>query len=92
MSHKHTYTLTALQHFKCLAGDCPDTCCRNWDISVDAGTEQRWRSLDDEDTKKYLFDNLVSKSEDGERGDAQFHRGSRCVDQQIDRETIHAGH
>ena len=24
--------------FHCLAGDCPDTCCKDWEVDVDEAT------------------------------------------------------
>lgn len=29
--------------FHCIAGDCPDTCCAGWEISVDRASEKRYR-------------------------------------------------
>ena len=31
--------------FRCLAGSCPDSCCKEWDIQVDAASAERYRSL-----------------------------------------------
>ena len=31
--------------FRCLAGDCPDTCCQQWDIAVDPDTLALYQSL-----------------------------------------------
>lgn len=31
--------------FRCLAGDCPDTCCRDWDIQVDERTQAFYNSV-----------------------------------------------
>lgn len=36
-----------LKEFKCLAGDCPDTCCGGWEIVIDRETAKRYESLDD---------------------------------------------
>lgn len=39
--------------FRCIAGSCPNTCCRGWDISVDEDTYHRWnRTNDFEGTKQ----------------------------------------
>ena len=32
--------------FRCAAGSCPDSCCHEWDVQVDADSAQRWRHLD----------------------------------------------
>lgn len=34
--------ISALGEFKCLAGDCPDTCCRGWGMQVDDQAASRY--------------------------------------------------
>ncbi len=34
--------------FHCLAQACPDSCCRLWEISVDAGTQRLWSKISGE--------------------------------------------
>lgn len=31
--------------FRCIAGDCPFTCCQQWKIAVDEKTERRWEQM-----------------------------------------------
>ena len=31
--------------FRCIAGDCPDSCCQEWDVQVDALSAQRYLAL-----------------------------------------------
>ena len=31
--------------FRCIAGDCPDSCCKEWDVQVDADSAAYYRSL-----------------------------------------------
>jgi lysine-N-methylase len=31
--------------FRCIAGDCPDSCCQEWDVQVDHASAQRYLSL-----------------------------------------------
>ena len=31
--------------FSCIAGDCPDSCCKEWQVLVDPESAQRYRSL-----------------------------------------------
>ena len=31
--------------FRCLAGDCPDTCCKDWEVVVDPETMEFYRSV-----------------------------------------------
>ena len=32
-------------HFRCIAGDCPDSCCKEWDVQVDETSAALYRSL-----------------------------------------------
>ena len=32
-------------HFQCLAGGCPDSCCKEWDVQVDEVSAARYRNL-----------------------------------------------
>lgn len=34
--------------FRCLAGACPDSCCKEWDVDVDDASAARYRSLSGE--------------------------------------------
>jgi len=54
---------TYFDRFRCLAGACPDSCCKDWEVQVDAASAQRYRDL----TGK-LGDDLRSalREEDGE--------------------------
>ncbi len=36
-----------MKTFVCLAGDCPDTCCRDWNIEVSSDCADRFRHMDD---------------------------------------------
>ena len=49
--------------FRCIAGACPDSCCKEWDVQVDSGSAAMYRSLTGP-----LGDRLreVLKEEDGE--------------------------
>ena len=49
--------------FRCIAGDCPDSCCQEWDVQVDAAYAKYYRGL-----PGALGDRLraVLKDEDGE--------------------------
>ncbi|MGL6174473.1 MAG: flagellin lysine-N-methylase, partial [Cellulosilyticaceae bacterium] len=31
--------------FRCIAGECPFTCCQEWSISVEEATRQKWEGL-----------------------------------------------
>lgn len=34
-----------VKQFRCLGGECPDTCCVGWDIVIDSRSLERYRSL-----------------------------------------------
>ena len=34
-----------LPQFRCLSGNCPDTCCKDWQIILDPATLARYRAL-----------------------------------------------
>ncbi len=48
--------------FSCLAGSCPDSCCKEWEVDVDSASAERYRQLPGE-----LGDRLraVLREEDG---------------------------
>ena len=31
--------------FRCLAGECPDSCCHLWQVDIDPDTAKRYRQL-----------------------------------------------
>ncbi|MFV2057030.1 MAG: flagellin lysine-N-methylase [Thiohalomonadales bacterium] len=39
------FGLKLLDEFQCLAGDCPNNCCHDWDIEVDETTLKKWNKL-----------------------------------------------
>ncbi len=66
--------LIIIKKFRCIAGECPDTCCAGWEIPVDAASEKRYREArksgvirDSEfarKLKKYVkHGQIISKSE-----------------------------
>ena len=34
-----------VNQFHCLAGDCPDTCCKDWQIILDEDALARYRAM-----------------------------------------------
>ena len=57
------FSPTYYDDFRCIAGDCPDSCCKEWDVLVDPASAARYRALSGP-----LGDRLrqVLKDEDGE--------------------------
>ena len=54
---------TYYDRFRCIAGSCPDSCCKEWDVDVDDASAARYRALSGP-----LGDRLrqVLKDEDGQ--------------------------
>ena len=51
------------QSFSCIASACPDSCCHEWEVQVDAASAERWRRMEGglgDALRSYLYD------EDGE--------------------------
>ena len=55
----------AYKKFRCIASQCPDSCCKDWKVDVDEDTAQVYRAMDGS-----LGDRLrqVMRSKDGETG------------------------
>lgn len=65
--------------FRCLAGDCPDSCCKEWAVAVDGETLAKYRALPGalgEAVRQTL------REEDGET--VLFSQGGHCPLQQRD--------
>ena len=61
------------KEFRCIAGDCPDSCCHEWEVQVDPDSAQRWRTLPGplgDVLREYLYE------EDGET--YLCNEGDRC--------------
>lgn len=65
--------------FRCLAGDCPDSCCKEWAVAVDEDTLAKYRAL-----SGALGDAVrqTLREEDGET--VLFSQGGQCPLQQRD--------
>lgn len=62
------------EQFRCLAGDCPHTCCAKWEVVIDEDTAQRYRQVPGP-----LGDKLRAELRRDEDGDFCFAlRGGRC--------------
>lgn len=49
--------------FKCIAGDCPDSCCQGWEVDADAESLAYYKSLDAELPIKKKIDSVLAKDE-----------------------------
>lgn len=60
-------------HFHCLAGDCPDSCCKEWEIDVDPASAAGYRALSGP-----LGDRLRQVLRDTEEGTVMTIENGRC--------------
>lgn len=56
-------SLAIYDEFKCLAGECPLTCCKGWAIRADGGIYDKWK---EDAATSYLCDKVTCKREDGQ--------------------------
>jgi len=65
----NTYEPSYYNKFKCVAANCSFTCCRDWKITVDSKTEQKWTTMATPEemkcSNKYLSD-FVKKNSEGD--------------------------
>lgn len=58
--------------FQCVGGDCPDTCCQGWTISVDKETFGFYRQVTHPELKPWLDEHLVVLDENSEEQYGKF--------------------
>lgn len=54
---------TFYKDFKCIAGDCPDSCCQGWEVDADAESLEYYNTLDPSLEIKQRIDRVLSKDE-----------------------------
>ena len=54
---------TFYKNFKCIAGDCPDSCCQGWEVDADSDSLEYYKSLDNSLEIKKRIDSVLSKDE-----------------------------
>jgi lysine-N-methylase len=52
------------ERFRCIGGDCPDTCCAGWEVDVDRESLQYYKTVEG-DFGKRLKNHLCEEDEDG---------------------------
>lgn len=71
-----------LDKFKCIGGDCEDTCCVGWDIDVDRATFKKYFKVKDEGMKKMFQKNVCNNTdctnEDLDYGRIKLNKEKRC--------------
>lgn len=60
--------------FRCIAADCPDSCCKEWTVDVDKASADRYRALDGA-----LGDRLRSVLQDTDDGTIMTIEDGRCA-------------
>ena len=68
-----TFTPEYYQDFHCIAGECPDSCCKEWAVDIDPKTAAFYRSL-----PGALGDRLRAVLEDNDDGTVMVIEDSRC--------------
>lgn len=61
---KHIYP-KFYEKFNCIAGKCPDSCCKDWDVVIDEETDKFYSSVNSEFGEK--IKNLTTTDNDGDR-------------------------
>ena len=54
---------TFYKNFKCIAGECPDSCCQGWEVDADSDSLEYYKTLDDSLEIKKRIDSVLSKDE-----------------------------
>lgn len=54
---------TFYKNFKCIAGDCPDSCCQGWEVDADSDSLEYYKTLDNSLEIKMRIDSVLSKDE-----------------------------
>ena len=56
---------TYYKDFKCIAGDCPDSCCQGWEVDADEESLSFYKNLDNSLEIKQRIDRVLDKDEFG---------------------------
>ena len=67
------WTPEYFRHFRCIAGDCPDSCCKEWEVDVDDAAAAFYRNLEGP-----LGDRLRQVLRDTEDGTLMTIEEGRC--------------
>lgn len=54
---------TFYKNFKCIAGDCPDSCCQGWEVDADSDSLEYYKTLDNSLEIKKRIDSVLSNDE-----------------------------
>jgi len=71
-----------VKEFKCIAGDCKDSCCIGWDIDIDKTTFKQYYKVQDTEMRRMFQKNVHNndnyQSADIDYGKVKLKNGKRC--------------
>ncbi len=70
--------LTVLEGFECIGGECPQSCCQNFNITIESDTYQKWKKLDNIIGEGSLDNNITQAEQGGQRCDILKADNNRC--------------
>lgn len=72
-----------LKEFKCIGGECEDSCCAGWDIDIDKISFKRYFKVKNDEMKKMfqknIHNNVYCTSDDVDYGRVKLKKGKRCA-------------
>lgn len=73
---------TYFKEFKCIGGECSDSCCIGWDVDIDKVTFRKYYKVKDEEMKKMfqknIHNNEYCQSDDVDYGKVKLKTGKKC--------------
>ena len=73
---------TYLNEFKCIGGDCSDSCCIGWDVDIDKATFKSYYKVKDPTLKqlfqKNVHNNQYCTCDDVDYGKVKLKKDKRC--------------
>ncbi|SFU70912.1 lysine-N-methylase [Clostridium sp. DSM 8431] len=71
-----------IKEFKCIGGECEDTCCAGWDIDIDKVSFKKYFKTENTEMKKMfqknIYNNEYCTSPDVDYGRVKLKKGKRC--------------
>lgn len=61
MIKKNIIVPSYLNEFKCIGGDCEDTCCCGWKVLIDEATYKKYKKVNHYEIKKKLQKNIIKQ-------------------------------
>lgn len=90
------YYLRLLDEFTCLGADCPDDCCHDWNLHIDAQTLNQWKNIENQSIRSELLDSISILNEHGKAVEVVQHgddgRCQHLSEQGLCKIQLHCGH